>query len=121
MIKSQMNPGTMDFHSDAQNMKMGGMRTSNYFRDEFPRPNNNFLATNKPFDESYHRRNMTHRPEDFQNRSQMGMYSHKQKGFGGKNSSVSMHNLNNFNNFGFLKESGSIKVQKNKERPSIFR
>lgn len=120
MIKSQMNPGTMDFYSDAQNMQMGGMRTSNYFRDEFPNANmsnHGFVGRARDGDESYHRRNMTHRPEDFQNRSQM-MPGRNKRGFAGKNSSMSMHNLNNF---GFLKESGSIKVQKKKERPSIFR
>lgn len=121
MIKSQMNPGTIDFYSDAQNMQLGAMRTSNYFKEEFPNPNlsnHAFMGHAREGDNAYHRRNMTHRPEDFNNRSHLVPPTRKKRGFAGKNSSVSMHNLNNF---GFLKESGSIKVQKNKERPSIFR
>ena len=122
MIKSQLNPGTMDFYSDAQNMQMGGMRTSNYLRDDFPQgthfTSNKFMNHIGEIEESYHRRNMTHRPGDFRVRTQTGKQNRPLGAFPGKNSSVSMHNLNNF---GYLKESGSIKVQKNRERRSIFR
>ena len=121
MIKSQLNPGTMDFYSDAQNMQMGGMRTSNYLRDDLPKgtfPGKGFVNHIGEMEETFHRRNMTHRPGDFRVRTQTGPQNQHRAGFPGKNSSVSMHNLNNF---GYLKESGSIKVQKNKDRPSIFR
>lgn len=122
MIKSQLNPATMDFYSDAQNLQMGGMRTSNYLREDFQKmpnfPNNGFINKTNEIDELYRKRNMTHRPGDFRNKTQAGALNKHLRRLNPKNASVSMHNLNNF---GYLKESGSIKVQKNQERPSIFR
>lgn len=123
MIKSQLNPGTMDFYSDTQNMQMGGMRNSNYLREDFPRAgtangNNGFINHINEMDDNYHMRNMTHRPEIMRTHTKMGKPKRKNRRMAAKNSSVSMHNLNNF---GYLKESGSIQVQKNHERPSIFR
>ena len=121
MIKSQMNPGTMDFYSDAHNMQIGGMRNSNYLREDFPRDvhmNANQGFINHVNEMENHQRNMTHRPDILRTHTQMGKQKGNWKKLAGKNSSVSMHNLNNF---GYLKESGSIQVQKTRERPSIFR
>lgn len=120
MIKSQLNPGTMDFYSDAHNVQYGGMRTSNFGKEDLQRmpgfPNQMMGQPGHEMDETYHRRNMTHRPGDFRKQDPYGRRN--QRGFVAKNSSMSMHNLNNF---GYLKESGSIKVAKNQEHPSIFR
>lgn len=120
MIRSQLNPGTMDFYSDAQNMQYGNMRTSNFGREDLGRmpnfPSPGFINQTQDIEEG-NRKNMTHRPGDFK-RGDLGFHRKVRQGFPGKNSSMSMHNLNNF---GYLKESGSIKVNKNQDRPSIFR
>ena len=111
----------MNFYSNAQNIQYGNMRASNLGKEDMNRmpnfPNPGFINQTQDMDEHYHRRNMTHRPGDFKRRD-LGLNHKAHRGFVGKNSSVSMHNLNNF---GYLKESGSIKVNKNQDRPSIFR
>lgn len=120
-----MHPNNMEFYSDAQNKQMSGMRGSNFIRENFQQggnlnlSHNGFINKGNEIDDGYPQRSVNNRTEAMRTQTQFGQKQRiNMRRFAGKNSSLSMHNLNNF---GYLKESGSIQVQNKGKRPSIFR
>ena len=110
MNKSYMNPNTgMDFYSEVNGPNYFGypMRTSNLIPNSLSVRNSPYQNQEQDFNEFDNRNN--YRTIKAGNSVYMGQKSTKNlRNIKKKNSTMSMHNLNNF---GYLKESGNIQPQ----------